>query len=108
MKGVLFNLLEEVVVDDRGLDAWDDVLEEDYEEHDAIGTDADARSMQYLQLSEGSRTWRARQTFADPSGDRDFGFSATIDLDASDETGEAVVRVTEIGRFDGWAEVEVD
>jgi hypothetical protein len=64
--------------------------------------------MQYLDLSEQGRTWRARQIFADPSEDKDFGFSATIDLDASDEAGEAVVRVTEIGRFDGWTEVDVD
>ncbi len=96
-------------------DAWDAVLEEYYESHDEVRTDADARSMQYLVLDEtaaagsgGARVWRARQIFADPSGDKDFGFSATIDLDASDETGEAVVRVTEIGRFDGWAEVDVD
>jgi hypothetical protein len=93
--------------------AWDNVLEEYYEEHDSIGTDADARSMQYLVLDEtgataSPRVWKARQIFADPEGDRDFGFSATIDLDASDEVGEAVVRVTEIGRFDGWAEVDVD
>lgn len=93
--------------------AWDTVLEEYYEEHDSIGTDADARSMQYLVLDESGataspRVWKARQIFADPEGDKDFGFSATIDLDASDEVGEAVVRVTEIGRFDGWAEVDVD
>ncbi|WP_434769678.1 DEAD/DEAH box helicase [Curtobacterium flaccumfaciens] len=93
--------------------AWDNVLEEYYEEHDSIGTDADARSMQYLVLDESGATaspriWKARQIFADPEGDKDFGFSATIDLDASDEVGEAVVRVTEIGRFDGWAEVDVD
>ncbi|MEV7933674.1 DUF3516 domain-containing protein [Curtobacterium sp. NPDC089185] len=93
-----------------GQDEWDAVLEEYYDEHDTIGTDGDARSMQYLVLDEdgAGRTWRARQIFADPSGDKDFGFSATIDLDASDETGEAVVRVTEIGRFDGWSEVDVD
>ncbi|GAA3342500.1 DEAD/DEAH box helicase [Curtobacterium pusillum] len=104
-------------------DAWDAVLGEYYDEHDAIGTDGDARSMQYLVLDEGAgagsgagagagpgapRVWRARQIFADPSGDKDFGFSATIDLDASDEAGEAVVRITEIGRFDGWADVDVD
>jgi hypothetical protein len=93
--------------------AWDNVLEEYYEEHDSIGTDADARSMQYLVLDESGattspRVWKARQIFADPEGDKDFGFSATVDLDASDEVGEAVVRVTEIGRFDGWAEVDVD
>ncbi|QKS15400.1 DUF3516 domain-containing protein [Curtobacterium sp. Csp2] len=91
-----------------GRDEWDAVLEEYYDVHDAIGTDADARSMQYLVLSEEGRTWRARQIFADPAGDKDFGFSATIDLDASDAAGEAVVRVTEIGRFDGWTDVDVD
>ncbi|WIB62013.1 DUF3516 domain-containing protein [Curtobacterium sp. MCLR17_007] len=91
-----------------GQDEWDAVLEEYYDEHDTIGIDAEARSMQYLVLSEQGRTWRARQIFADPAGDKDFGFSATIDLDASDEAGEAVVTVTEIGRFDGWAEVDVD
>ncbi len=48
--------------------AWDDVLEEYYDAHDTIGTDADARSMQYLVLSEEGRTWRARQIFADPAG----------------------------------------
>lgn len=102
-------------------DAWDAVLEEYYESHDEIRTDADARSMSYLVLDQtgttgagatgaagASRVWRARQIFADPSGDKDFGFSATIDLDASDEAGEAVVRVTEIGRFDGWTDVDVD
>jgi hypothetical protein len=96
--------------------AWDAVLEEYYDEHDSIGIDAAARSMEYLQIDESGqagagsagRVWRARQTFADPEGDRDFGFSAVVDLDASDEVGEAVVRVTEIGRFDGWAEVDVD
>lgn len=67
--------------------AWDNVLEEYYDEHDTIGIDAEARSMQYLVLSEQGRTWRARQIFADPAGDKDFGFSATIDLDASDEAG---------------------
>ncbi|UFU13628.1 DUF3516 domain-containing protein [Curtobacterium sp. C1] len=91
-----------------GRDEWDAVLEEYYDAHDTIGTDADARSMQYLVLSEEGRTWRARQIFADPAGDKDFGFSATIDLDASDAAGEAVVRVTEIGRFDGWTDVDVD
>ncbi len=105
-----------------GEDAWDAVLEEYYEAHDEIGTGADARSMQYLVLDEAgatgvsgaagvsgsARVWRARQIFADPAGDKDFGFSATIDLDASDEAGEAVVRVTEIGRFDGWSDVDVD
>jgi hypothetical protein len=88
--------------------AWDAMLEEYYAEHDTIGTDADARSMKFLVLEETGRTWHARQIFADPEGDHDFGIVADIDLDASDAAGEAVVRVREIGRFDGWTEVDVD
>jgi hypothetical protein len=89
-------------------DAWDAVLGDYYDEHDTIGTDADARSMKYLVLEETGRTWHARQIFADPAGDHDFGIVADVDLDASDAAGEAVVIVREIGRFDGWTEVDVD
>ena len=68
-------------------DAWDAVLEEYYDLHDTIGTDADARSMKFLVLEETGRTWHARQIFADPAGDHDFGIVADVDLDASDAAG---------------------
>jgi hypothetical protein len=38
-----------------------------------------------------------RQIFDDPEGDHDWGISAEIDLAGSDEAGEAVVRVTDVG-----------
>ncbi len=46
---------------------------------------------------ESGRTWRVRQVFEDPEGDRDWGISAEVDLDASDEAGEPVVRVLDVG-----------
>lgn len=40
-----------------------------------------------------------RQIFDDPSGNHDWGISAEVDLAASDETGTAVVRVTDVNRL---------
>ncbi|MFN8075168.1 MAG: DUF3516 domain-containing protein [Kineosporiaceae bacterium] len=45
------------------------------------------------------RVWRVRQVFDDPAGDRDWGFTALVDLDASDAAGSAVVRVVDVGRL---------
>ena len=43
--------------------------------------------------------WTVRQIFDDPAGDHDWGISAEVDLDASDEAGAAVVRVTDVGQL---------
>ena len=40
-----------------------------------------------------------RQIFDDPAGNHDWGISAEVDLPASDETGTAVVRVTDVNRL---------
>ena len=45
----------------------------------------------------GARLWRVRQIFDDPAGDHDWGVDAEVDLEASDEAGEAVVRVLAVG-----------
>jgi superfamily II RNA helicase len=89
-------------------DAWEDALEEYFAEHDDLGTGPDARGPQYFVLDEhpsdpgdgvpaGGRIWRVRQIFDDPAGDHDWGISAEIDLAASDEAGEAVIRVVAVG-----------
>jgi hypothetical protein len=43
--------------------------------------------------------WIVRQVFDDPDDDHDWGIAATIDLAASDEAGEAIVRVTDVNRW---------
>ncbi len=73
--------------------AWDEALEAYYAEHDQIGTGADARGPSLLRIEEGlGRVWRVTQTIDDPDGHRDWVIEATVDLDAADEVGEAVVR----------------
>jgi hypothetical protein len=41
--------------------------------------------------------WVVRQILDDPAGDHDWGFTLHVDLAASDEDGEAVVTVTDVG-----------
>ena len=47
--------------------------------------------------TEEPERWKVRQIFDDPAGDHDWGISAEVDLAASDEAGEAVVRVLDVG-----------
>jgi superfamily II RNA helicase len=78
-------------------DAWGDALDAYFEEHNEIGTDADARSSAMLIIEQGTAQWTVRQIFADPAGDHDWGISAVVDLAESNEQGVAVVRVTGVG-----------
>ena len=80
-------------------DAWADALEPYFDEHDDIGTGADARGPAMLIISPEPGRWLVRQIFDDPAGDHDWGISAEIDLAASDEAGAAVVRVTDVGQL---------
>ncbi|MEV6315317.1 DUF3516 domain-containing protein [Streptomyces sp. NPDC051776] len=82
-------------------DAWAEALDGYWEEYDDLGTGPDARGPKLLRIEEDTEhgLWRVRQTFADPSGDHDWGISAEVDLAASDEEGRAVVRVTDVGRL---------
>jgi hypothetical protein len=77
--------------------AWHDALEPYFEEHDSIGTGPDARGPQMLIISPEPGAWTVRQILDDPAGDHDWGFTFRVDLAASDEAGEAVVTVTEVG-----------
>jgi Domain of unknown function (DUF3516) len=84
--------------------AWEQAIEAYFAEHDDLGTGPGARGAAYFLLDEapegvaaGARVWHVRQIFDDPEGDHDWGISAEIDLAGSDEVGEAVVRVTDVG-----------
>ncbi|MFD6950626.1 DEAD/DEAH box helicase [Nocardiopsis sp. TSRI0078] len=79
---------------------WEEALEEYFEEHDSIGIGPDARSPAMLLVEEEQpELWRVRQILADPAGDHDWGISAEVDLEASDEEGHAVVHVVDVNRL---------
>jgi superfamily II RNA helicase len=85
--------------------AWEAALEPYFEQHADIGTGADARGPAYLVIDTGPERnlprpdWTLRQIFDDPEGDHDWGISARVDLAASDEAGEAVLVVTDVGQL---------
>jgi superfamily II RNA helicase len=79
--------------------AWAEALSPYFAEHDEIGTGANARGPVMLIIEESPGIWSARQIFDDPEGDHDWGFSATVDLAASDEAGVAVIKVTSVGQL---------
>ena len=87
-----------------GMDAddWADALEEYFEEHEEIGTGPDARgpSMFVVDADSEAGFWLVQQILDDPAGHRDWRIWAEVDLAASDEAGELVFRVVDVGRMD--------
>lgn len=79
---------------------WEQVGDDYFGEHDDVGTAADARGPALLIIDRAPEVWRVRQIFDDPAGDHDWGFTAEVDLAASDEAGAMVLRVIDAGRFD--------
>jgi len=80
-------------------DDWDRAIEDYYHEHDRVQTDADARGPDLLAIERSSASWRVTQTIHDPAGHHDWVIEAEIDLAASDESGEAVVRTLSMRRL---------
>jgi superfamily II RNA helicase len=77
--------------------AWEEAIEPYFDQHEELGTGPNARGPALLIIEELPGRWEVRQIFDDPAGDHDWGFSAVVDLAASDEAGEAVVMVTDVG-----------
>jgi hypothetical protein len=80
-------------------DAWREALEPYFAEHEEIRTGPDARGPHLLVVRDETDPWRVRQILDDPAGDHDWGFTALVDLAASDEAGTAVVRLTEVNQL---------
>ncbi|MFT8394478.1 DEAD/DEAH box helicase [Propionibacterium sp.] len=80
---------------------WDRALGDYWDDHDDIGTGADARGPKYLDIDSSSRVWQVRQTIDDPEGDHDWAILASVDLDECDAADDLVVHVISFGRIDG-------
>ncbi|ASW54541.1 RNA helicase [Plantactinospora sp. KBS50] len=80
-------------------DAWAEAMGPYFDAYGELGTGPDARGPALLMIDQGRDRWTVRQIFDDPDGDHDWGISAEVDLAASDETGAAVVRITDVGQL---------
>lgn len=78
---------------------WPEALDRYYAEHKSIGISGASRSPALCRIAEGRETWTVEQVIDDPEGNHDWRIRAEVDLAASDETGAAVVRVTEVARL---------
>jgi hypothetical protein len=76
---------------------WAAAMTAYFEEYDELGTGPAARGPHLLVVEEQPTQWLVRQVFDDPNGDHDWGIAAVVDLAASDERGEAAIRVTSVG-----------
>ncbi|MGK0715609.1 DEAD/DEAH box helicase [Leucobacter sp. W1153] len=116
-----FDQLDELVALDGphgfGERAWGEALDAYFGEYDTMGTGADARSATFLTIDKSGaagelvadkpgergelseRFWRFRQVLDDPAGDHDWAIEGVVDLAASEEAGEPVIRVERVGVF---------
>ena len=80
---------------------WQRALDAYHGEHEEILTDGDARSTAMFSIDESdeqaAHVWHVHQIFADESADHDFGIMADLDLDATQEEGEAVFKNYRVG-----------
>ncbi|HEU5483485.1 MAG TPA: DUF3516 domain-containing protein, partial [Microlunatus sp.] len=85
-----------------GAPEWETAMAGYFAEHTTIQTGADARGPALLVIDRQATTWQVRQVLDDPDGDHDYSITAEVDLAASDDAGEAVVRLTGVGRTASW------
>lgn len=81
---------------------WDESLGEYWDEHAEILLDADARGPRHLAITpdpDRARTWLVRHTLADPQQHHDWVIEGEVDLDATDDVGELVLRTTALRRL---------
>ncbi|MGE4425171.1 MAG: DEAD/DEAH box helicase [Solirubrobacteraceae bacterium] len=85
---------------------WETALDAYWLEYDQMGSGPSARSPDLLLIDrdppgdEGARRWRVRQIVEDPEDHRDFALVVDVDLDASDQAGEPVIRTVGFGTAD--------
>ena len=80
-------------------DVWAEPLAAYFDEHDRIATGPDARGPGLFLVEEAVDTWTVQQIVDDPEGHHDWRVVAEVDLRASDEAGELVLRNTHLTRL---------
>ncbi|MFT4165773.1 MAG: DUF3516 domain-containing protein, partial [Microlunatus sp.] len=85
-----------------GAARWESAMADYFAEHASIQTGANARGPALLMIDRQPARWDVRQILDDPEGDHDYSIAAEVDLAASDEAGEAVIRLTGVGRTASW------
>jgi superfamily II RNA helicase len=78
-------------------DRWSTAMAAYRAEHGEVGTGPDARSAAMVLIDEAPDRWRVQQILDDPDGEHDWRITAEVDLAASDDVGDVVLHVTDVG-----------
>jgi hypothetical protein len=93
-----------------GVRAWRDAIDAYYGAHEEVLLDADARSWSYIDVDTSNEnvnhTWSVRQRVKDDAGDFDFMLVGTVDLDATQESGEIVWKKFAAGLYEDLEEAD--
>lgn len=73
---------------------WEDALDDFYEDHEGLLTNADARSSKFFMLDDSREKthhrWHVRQILCDVEGDYDWAIDGVVDLDRTLEEGDVI------------------
>jgi superfamily II RNA helicase len=75
-------------------------MEPFWADHEWIGIDAKARAAEMFTITETPTEWTIRQQLADPAGDGDWSFTATVDVAEAIEAGAPTLKLVSLGRFE--------
>jgi hypothetical protein len=78
-------------------ETWQEALAPYFEEHHELPAGPEARGPHLFIVEQQPERWLVRQIIDDPAGDHDWAISGEVDLAASDEAGNAVIHITEVG-----------
>jgi superfamily II RNA helicase len=78
-------------------ESWQEALAPYFEEHDELPAGPEARGPHLFVVEQQPERWLVRQVIDDPAGDHDWAIIGEVDLAASDEAGNAVIHITEVG-----------
>jgi superfamily II RNA helicase len=73
-------------------------MDDYYREHECLKLDPEARNIRhtYVIPSDDGKTWRVEQVLVDPDGHNDWKAEFEVDLAASNDRGEPVIRLCNI------------
>ncbi|RAD03433.1 DUF3516 domain-containing protein, partial [Burkholderia multivorans] len=79
--------------------AWEEAIEDFYDEYGDLLIDQAARGREFIDIVPGSTVWAVRQILSDPEGNRDWAIDAEVDVAASDDSGDIVLRIVAVGEI---------
>jgi hypothetical protein len=88
-----------VLAERSGWEHWRlrDAMAPYWNEYDAIGIDADARSAAFFRLEESPERWTIHQTLTDPNGDGEWRIVASVDLEEAMADGAPTLQMVQLG-----------